>query len=382
MKILVAPDKFKGAITAPSAAQALVKGVNSAASDHVSEPYPMGDGGEGTMEALVQALGGTYYPVAVHDPLMRPIEASFAMLADGETAYVEMAAASGLYQLAVDEQNCYHTTSYGTGELIRAALDAGAREVMLGLGGSATSDGGAGMASALGVNFYASDKLLKAPAGKDLPYITDIEVDNVDKRLAKVTVTILCDVQNNLLGSDGAAYTYAPQKGAHQTEVEHLEAGLQQLANLLTEKTNADTQKSGAGAAGGMGFGAEAILDGTLKPGVEAVMQSNGFEQALASADLVITGEGKLDATTAKGKVVAGVAAKAREHNLAVAALCGQVEADNRLLADMGLTYSQSITTGPVSEHDSLKNTYENLIYAATQVVNLFEKGLEYGKKH
>ena len=299
MKVLIAPDKFKDALSAIEVSQALAKGVLEAG--YSPTQLPMADGGEGTMAVMVEAYGGKYYTATVHDPLMRPIEATFVILGDSQTAYVEMAEASGAARLSRDELNCYYTTSYGTGELIRAALDKGVTSLMLGLGGSATSDGGAGMAAALGAQFYSNDGLIETPAGGDLPQLQQLRLNELDPRLSSIDITVLCDVEHALLGSDGTAYTFAPQKGASSEAVEELEKGLQHLSSLVNQYLMVDPEKAGAGAAGGMGFGSKAFLGGNLVRGIEAVIAATKLNEHVKNQDLIITGEGKLDASTARG---------------------------------------------------------------------------------
>ncbi len=380
MKVLVAPDKFKGALTASEAAEAIEQGIKAANPNVELGRFPMADGGEGTMEALVRAIGGYYQQAAVHDPLMRPINASFAILQDRQTAVVEMAAASGLGLIAYEERNCYFTTSYGTGELIKAALDEGVDSIILTLGGSATSDGGAGMAEALGGHFYAKGEQKSSLSGKDLPSLGHIDLQELDPRLFDTTIQLLCDVDNLLLGNEGAARTFAPQKGATPTQVDQLEKGLKNMADLLVPNTNADPHRPGAGAAGGMGFGGQAFLKGELMNGLDAVLERNGFEKALKYADLVITGEGKIDETTKRGKVVAGIASKAQDFNLGVIALCGEVLLDTQTVYKMGITCAQSIVNRPMPKEQALTSTATNLKETAHSLFLLYEHGLASGK--
>ena len=379
MKVLVAPDKFKGALTAREAAKAIEQGIKDAVPHARVDRFPMADGGDGTMEALVEATGGSYRQVVVHDPLMRPINASFAILKDGETAVVEMAAASGLALLSPEERNCYFTTSYGTGELIKAALDEGVQTVMLTVGGSATSDGGIGMASALGAHFYAKSELKASPAGKDLVLLDDIDLQQMDSRLSDASITVLCDVDNPLFGDNGAARTFAPQKGATPGEVDQLESGLQNLTDLLANKANANPDTQGAGAAGAMGFGGQAFLNAQLRNGLEAVLEANGLEKALKYADLLVTGEGKLDETTNRGKVVAGLASKARYLKVGVIALCGEVSLTSETVSSMGINCAQSIVPGPMSTDQALSCTSTYLKDTAYGLMRLYEHGWESG---
>lgn len=371
MKVLVAPDKFKGVLSAQAVSTAMEQGVKRAGEYPVT-CCPLADGGDGTMALMTEAYGGQYHTAKVHDPLMQTIEAHYATLGDGHTAYVEMAQASGMTALTADTLNCTITTSYGTGELIEAALNKGAKALMLGLGGSATNDGGAGMAAALGARFYTAEgHLIEQPAGKDLVSLAAVELASMDQRLASLPITVLCDVQNPLLGAEGASRVFGPQKGADPAAIEKLEAGLQQLHAVVSPEQKPYEARAGDGAAGGMGYGARAFLGGRLTPGIDRVMAATGFYEYLPEHDLVLTGEGKLDGTTAKGKVVAGVGRAAQGHLVPVAALCGQVEADPLTLSQMGITYSQSVLKGPADVEEAKAHTAANLERAATSLVLL-----------
>lgn len=325
MRVLVAPQEFKGSLTASEAAAAIADGVRIAAPDADIDLAPMSDGGAGLVEAMLTARGGQRVDADVHDPLMRPIRASWALLADG-TAVIEMAAASGLVLVAPHELDPLRATTYGTGELIRAALEAGAREIMVGVGGSATVDAGAGALQALGVR-------LMDGAGRDLPAgggalneLAAIDAAVRDPRLANVRLRVLSDVTNPLCGPEGAAAVFGPQKGASTDDVAVLERGLRRFTEVALRDTGVDVlEVRGGGAAGGLGAGLMACVSATIEPGFDAVALAVGLAGRVAAADLVITGEGRLDAQTEYGKTAAGVAGLARARRVPVIAIAGSV---------------------------------------------------------
>jgi glycerate 2-kinase len=303
MRVLIAPDSFKGSLTSVAVAQALARGWRRARPDDEVRIAPLADGGEGTLVAVEAAGGWQWRDAAAHDPLGRPIRARWLARDDGEAAFVEMATASGLSLVATDQRDAARATSEGTGDVLRAVLDAGIRDVSLGIGGSATTDGGAGLLRALGAR-VADD-------------LTAVDLEGLDPRLAETRLRIACDVTNPLLGDRGAASTYGPQKGATPDDVERLDARLERFSDALDAATDrSERHTPGAGAAGGVGFGLLALTDRfaslTLEPGIDLVMAVTGFDDVLASADLVITGEGRIDAQTAFGKTALGVAQRAR----------------------------------------------------------------------
>ncbi|SDK60248.1 glycerate kinase [Catalinimonas alkaloidigena] len=373
MKILLAPDKFKGALSAQGVCDALTEGIRLAAPEAEVVALPLADGGEGTAALLTQHSQGTTETVTVHDPLFRPIAATYGLSGDGQTAYLEMAQASGWALLEAHERDCLHTTTLGTGELIRAALERGAKKIILGIGGSATNDLGIGMASALGYRFYDADMRDVKPIGANLAYIRRIDTRELIFDPNEISVQVACDVDNPLFGPQGAAYVYAPQKGASPEAVAQLDEGLRHLSVVLQQQLGTDVADlPGAGAAGGLGGGAVAFLGAQLVPGATLVMQQTHFLQHLAGVDLVITGEGKLDAQTAQGKVVSQVAAAARAQNIPVAAVCGTLEATPAALRQMGLTFASSVLTAPMTLEEALPRTRDDVMHWAFQLVNLF----------
>ncbi|MHC4591234.1 MAG: glycerate kinase [Planctomycetota bacterium] len=350
MKIVVAPDSLKESLTSSEAAQAIAQGLRRADPSADLLLVPMADGGEGTAEAMVSATGGSLQAPGVSDPLGRPVAAAWGLLGDGRTAVVEMAKASGLELLAPAERDPMRTSTAGTGQLIRAALDSGAAQIIVGIGGSATVDGGTGMATALGVEFLdgAGQPITDCRGGRLLD-IRDIRVDGLDQRLARVQVTVASDVTNPLIGPNGAARTYGPQKGATPEQVEKLEAGLANLADVARRRLNVDvTDLPGAGAAGGLGAGLVAFLGARISSGVGAVMEAVGFREKLAGSDLLVTAEGRIDGQSAFGKTIAGVAAAARDQGIPTVALAGSVGAGYESIYSCGVSVVLPIVDGPM----------------------------------
>jgi len=329
VRILVAPQEFKGSLTASSAARAIADGLRRALPAAEFDLLPVADGGPGTVEALVAATGGHLARTPALDPLGRPITASWGILGDNTTAVVEMAAASGLLLLAQGELDPRRASTYGTGLLIRAALDAGCTRIIVGVGGSATNDGGTGCAAALGVRFLDRAGNPLPPGGAALAALDHIDVAAVDPRLQRTEIVVASDVTNPLVGPEGASAVYGPQKGADADTVAELDAALTWLAEVVRRDLGVDLAEfPGAGAAGGLGYGLMVFCRAQLRPGFDVVAQYSGFDQRLAAADLVITGEGRLDAQTAYGKAPAGVARRARAAGKPVLVLAGAIAHD------------------------------------------------------
>lgn len=328
MKIVIAPDKFKEALPARQVAEAIERGVRAVLPDARVDLVPMADGGEGTVEALLAATGGSARRTTVTDPLGNPVEATWGLLGDGQTAVIEMAAASGLALVPPAKRDPTKTTTYGTGELIRAALDAGALHILVGIGGSATTDGGAGAAQAAGVGFFKTVDLPHALPlnGGDLLDLYRIKLDGRDERIPRTRIEAACDVDNPLLGPRGAAAVYSPQKGATPEQVELLDSALAHLADLIERDLGKDVRNfPGAGAAGGLGAGLVAFFDAQLRPGIDIVMDATRLHERLRGADLIITGEGRIDAQSMMGKVIAGVGRAGQSAGVPVVALVGTV---------------------------------------------------------
>ena len=340
--VLVAPDSFKGSLTSVQVARALADGWRRARPDDEILLCPLADGGEGTLAAIEAAGGWLRQTVEVSDPLSRSIAAAWLRSDDGTRAVIEMAEASGLSRVAPAERDAGQATSHGTGGLITAALDEGVRVITLGIGGSATTDGGQGILDALGVVAREWDGDQMTPGGEYLGRLRSVDVGGLDPRLGEIRLEVACDVSNPLLGPTGAAAVYGPQKGASPQLVEELDAGLAHWADLLDAATGrAERLTPGAGAAGGVGFALLSIQDRfrsfALRPGIDLVMDATEFQDRLGRADLVITGEGRIDAQTAFGKTALGVARRAQAAGVPCVAVGGGVEPDGiDALAEVG----------------------------------------------
>ncbi len=342
-KIIIASDSFKGSVTSLEVADACEQGIRNVLPHCAVVKLPIADGGEGTMEALVTATGGRYISCRVSDPLMRPIRAKYGILGDGHTAVIEMAAASGLPLLEPGLRNPMRTTTYGTGQLIRDALQRGCREFIIGIGGSATNDAGTGMLQALGVRFATAKGTTTLQGGEALQQITSIDRNKMMPELAHCKFTIACDVDNPFSGPRGAAFVFAPQKGATPEMVQQLDEGMKHFALLLKQTGGIDIDPiPGAGAAGGLGGASLAFLPAVLRRGIDTVLDALHFETQLTGADLVITGEGRLDVQTLMGKAPWGILQVAARHQVPVIAIAGQV-ADKPLLEEAGFAEARSI---------------------------------------
>ncbi len=346
-RVLVAPDKFKGSLTATEVAAAVAAGLRRAAGDLEVVQHPVADGGDGTLEA---ALGAGYQrvPVRVSGPLGDPVDTAYAVR-DG-TAVVEMADACGLVRMPAGRLAPLTASSAGLGEVVRAALDAGCARVVVGIGGSASTDGGAGMLGALGARFLDADGLDLPPGGGALARLDRVDLGRLHPGLARAEVVLATDVDNPLLGTRGAAAVYGPQKGAGAADVEVLEAGLARLSQVLGTATGAGSgghpaaTLPGAGAAGGVGFAALAVLGASARPGIELLLELTGFADAVPGAALVVTGEGSLDRQTLAGKAPAGVAAAARAHGVPVVAVAGRCLLGAAELAGAGISAAYALT--------------------------------------
>ncbi len=324
--IVVASDSFKGSLTSPEVAEAIHRGVKEVSPSARVVKLNVADGGEGTMEALIDALGGKRVKLCVSDPLGRPIN-TFYGLSDGQTAIMEMASASGLPLLKAEERNPLHTSTYGTGEMIADALRRGCRKIYIGIGGSATNDGGMGMLSALGYRFYDASGRDLSPCGARLEQVERIDASGVMPEMAAAEFVVACDVDNPFYGPRGATRVFAPQKGATPEEVLLLERGMRHYADKVFGATGVSiAHAAGAGAAGGVGGAFLAFLKAKLTPGIEMVLDALRFDEVIANASLVITGEGRMDRQTAMGKTPAGVLKRAKAKGIPVIAIGGSVE--------------------------------------------------------
>ncbi|HEY0380941.1 MAG TPA: glycerate kinase [Candidatus Elarobacter sp.] len=372
MRVVVAPDKFKGSLDAAGAAAALAAGVRDAIPGAVCELVPMADGGDGTVDAFL-ASGATARTVRVTGPLGAAVDATYAR--DGDVAILEMAAASGLV-IAHEQRDARRATTRGTGDLLRDALDGGATRIVLGIGGSATTDGGAGALAALGARFLDANGALLEPAPDALVRVARIDLGGLDPRLAAVDLAIACDVDNPLLGPNGAAAVYGPQKGASPDDVAFLDGVLARLADALTAATGRDLRAlPGAGAAGGLGWALASACGARLERGVALVAEVRGLARALDGADWCFTGEGRIDEQTLRGKVVDGVAAVARTARVPVFAFGGSVDlAVETALRARGVR-CVPIVPGPVSLEEAMRDAGANLRAAAARVAALLSGG-------
>jgi glycerate kinase len=376
MKILICPDKFKECLTSGNVAVHIRDGIRKVFPDTEFKILPLADGGEGTMEALTEATRGRIENVLVHNPLMRHITSFFGISGDGKTAVIEMASASGLALLKPGERNPMLTTTYGTGELIRFALDQGCTEIILGIGGSATVDGGVGMAQALGVSFTDDTGWEIGPGGGRLGEIFKIDAANLDARVRSCKIYAACDVSNTLTGPHGAAHIFGPQKGASPEMVMRLEDNLKHLARVIRNNDRIEVEKiPGGGAAGGMGAGIVAFLGGELRPGFELISRFVKLDDWITWADLVVTGEGKMDKQTAFGKTPAGVAQAANRLNRPVIAFTGSLGEEMENLYGLGFAAMIPIADKPMTLEQSMADAGILLEHASERAFKLARLG-------
>lgn len=374
MKFIIAPDKFKGSLTGFEFCDAVEEGLRMVFKEAEIFKMPLADGGDGTMEVARHYINGDKVSVTANDPLFRPIEASYLYSKGTGIAYIEMAEASGLKLLKDEESNCMYTTTLGTGELIVDALEKGAKEIILGIGGSATNDGGMGMASALGYRFLDGDEEELEPIGGNLAAVRKIDDSNINPKLNGVMVKVACDVTNPFYGQNGAAYVYAKQKGASDNEIVLLDQGLTNFAEIIHRRFNMDLQKiDGAGAAGGVGGGALIFLKGDLISGIDMVKELSGFDTAIEGAYWIITGEGKLDEQTLSGKTIDGVVTSAKRKQIPVAALCGSVSISIAQQQAFGLEYVASIVRGVGTLQEAMAKSHDNLVNATYNFAKLIK---------
>ncbi len=368
-KVAIAPDSFKGSLSALEAAETIEQGLKNVLKNVACRKIPMADGGEGTVQAIAESTGGKTFTRTVTGPRGKKVKAHFGMTGDGRTAVIEMAAASGLALLKPRERNPMVTSTYGTGQLIKAALAKGARHVLVGIGGSATNDGGTGMARALGVRFLDKQGRILPEGGGALRDLARIDMSRLDPRVAKARVEVACDVDNPLTGPHGAAQIYGPQKGATPAMVKKLDAGLKQMAEVAARDLGIDILKvPGSGAAGGLGGGLMAYLGGVLRPGVDIVIDSVRLRQRMKGCHLVITGEGRMDHQTAYGKTPAGAARVAKELGLPVIAICGSLGKNPGVVNGIGIDAFFAALEAPVDELDLPKKGPGMLLRCAEQV--------------
>lgn len=372
-KVVVASDSFKGSLSSLEVADAVAMAINECIPGCRVEKVEVADGGEGTMEALHRTLGGVKVAVEVCDPLGRPITASYVILADSVTAVLEMAVASGLPLLSVEERNPLKTSTYGTGQLIADALSKGCRKFLVGIGGSATNDAGMGMLEALGVKFYDAEGKVLAGRGENLERVEDISMADVCEGLLESSFVVACDVDAPLYGLRGAAYVFAPQKGADEDMVIRLDNGLKHFSLSVSRVLGKDVSMlPGAGAAGGMGGGFVAFLPARLESGIEMVLEAIGFDNIIEGASLVITGEGKVDTQTLTGKTPYGVMSHARRQNIPTIVVGGAVALDEKVALESGFKGVYAVTPEgmPLSEAMTREVAINNVRNKVKEIIN------------
>lgn len=373
MRLVIASDSYKGSLTAREVGDAIEAGILKYDNTIEIAKVPMADGGEGTVQSLVDATDGEIITLKVKDPLLREIDSFYGILGDGETAVIEMAAASGLPLLKSSERNPRITSSYGTGQLIKDALDRGCRHFIIGLGGSATNDAGAGMLKALGVSF-------KNAKGEDIPQggiglleLDEIDTSKLDPRIKECTIKVACDVDNTLYGLQGATYIFGPQKGADEAMVKQLDKALINFAQLVQDSIGIDVSSIvGGGAAGGLGAAMVAFLEAKLDKGVDIVIEQTQLHGVMENADLVITGEGMIDYQTKFGKTPYGVAQVAAKMNIPVIALAGGIGREADVLYEHGFDSIFSIADKPMTIEESIENCSQLLEDAANRIIRVF----------
>lgn len=389
MKIIVAPDSFKGSVTALEAAKSIEQGLRRVFSDAIVDKIPMADGGEGTVQSLVDATGGQFRTERVLDPLGNEIEAQYGLLPDGASAYncavIEMASASGLTLVPTEKRNPLITTTYGTGQLIRSALEAGCRKLIIGIGGSATNDAGAGMAEALGVRFLNADGYpinMIERGGGGLREIASIDIEGIHSTISETETVVACDVNNPLTGPDGASHVYGPQKGATPEMVRTLDDNLSHFDDILTQTFGQSYDSiRGAGAAGGLGAGLMAFLNAKLRLGVDIMIDAVNLRERMKGASLVITGEGQIDFQTAFGKTPVGVAKVAKEANIPVIAIAGGIGEGAEAVYAKGIDSMLGIVHAPMSLEDAVEDALQLIADTAEQAARLVMIGKHLDKR-
>lgn len=382
MRIIVAPDSFKGSVSAVDVAEAISRGISTVFADAEVLKVPIADGGEGTVEALVAATRGNLMQARVTGPMGESIDAHWGVLGDGGTAVIEMAAASGLPLVHGHKRDPRVATTYGTGELMRAAIDKGLRRIIIGIGGSATNDGGAGMARALGVRFLDNSGYELPDGGAALADLADIDLTGLDERLKETSILVACDVDNPLCGPRGASAVYGPQKGATPEMIAELDDALMNYAGIARKATGIDAaNQPGAGAAGGLGAGMLFFCGAELRPGVDIVLEATGFVDMVKTADFVITGEGRTDLQTAYGKAPVGIAKVAKQFGVPVICLTGGLGDGAEAVLDHGVDALMSIIPGPMTLEQSIQHADDLIEAAAVRLCRLIKVGMDIKKR-
>ncbi|WP_414164977.1 glycerate 2-kinase [Superficieibacter sp. BNK-5] len=377
MKIVIAPDSYKESLSASEVAQAIEKGFREIFPDAQYVSVPVADGGEGTVEAMIAATQGTEYTAQVTGPLGEPVDACWGISGDGKTAFIEMAAASGLALVPPSQRNPLVTTSRGTGELILQALEHGARNIIIGIGGSATNDGGAGMVQALGAKLCDANGTDIGNGGGSLIGLNSIDITQLDPRLRECTIRVACDVTNPLTGEKGASRVFGPQKGATEELIVELDRNLDHYADVIKKSLRIDVkQVPGAGAAGGMGAALMAFLGAELRSGIEIVTQALNLEEHIHDCTWVVTGEGRIDSQSINGKVPVGVAQVAKKYHKPVIGIAGSLTKDVGIVHQYGIDAVFSVLTSISTLEDAFRGAFDNIYRASRNIAATLQVGM------
>lgn len=381
MKLLFASDSFKGTLSSDQTIELLTKAAEEVFGSCETSGVPVADGGEGTTDAVVKARNGEIITVPVHGPLMEMEQGFYGRLSETE-AILEMAAASGLPMVPEEKRNPLNTTTYGTGELLKAALDAGYTEIAIAIGGSATNDGGMGFASALGIRFLDQDGNVLEGRGEDLEKVAHIDMSGLDPAVQKAHFTVMCDVTNPLCGPDGATYTFGKQKGGTPEILDRLEKGMQNYRDVIIREFGVNPDEiQGSGAAGGLGTALKVFLHAEMKSGIETVLDLIDFDARLEGVDLVVTGEGRTDWQSCFGKVMQGVGDRSAKHQVPVAALCGGLGPDYEKIYAHGISSIMTTVDGPMPLKDALDNATELYYKGAIRMFRFIQTGMQMSAK-
>lgn len=381
MKLLFASDSFKGTLSSDQTIELLTKAAQEVFGSCETSGVPVADGGEGTTDAVVKARNGEIITVPVHGPLMEMEQGFYGRLSETE-AILEMAAASGLPMVPEEKRNPLNTTTYGTGELLKAALDAGYTEIAIAIGGSATNDGGMGFASALGIRFLDQDGNVLEGRGEDLEKVAHIDMSGLDPAVQKAHFTVMCDVTNPLCGPDGATYTFGKQKGGTPEILDRLEKGMQNYRDVIIREFGVNPDEiQGSGAAGGLGTALKVFLHAEMKSGIEIVLDLIDFDARLEGVDLVVTGEGRTDWQSCFGKVMQGVGDRSAKHQVPVAALCGGLGPDYEKIYAHGISSIMTTVDGPMPLKDALDNATELYYKGAIRMFRFIQTGMKMSAK-
>ena len=380
MKLLFASDSFKGTLSSDQTIELLTKAAQEVFGSCETSGVPVADGGEGTTDAVVKARSGEIITVPVHGPLMEMEQGFYGRLSESE-AILEMAAASGLPMVPEEKRNPLNTTTYGTGELLKAALDAGYTEIAIAIGGSATNDGGMGFASALGIRFLDQDGNVLEGRGEDLEKVAHIDMSGLDPAVQKAHFTVMCDVTNPLCGPDGATYTFGKQKGGTPEILDRLEKGMQNYRDVIIREFGVNPDEiQGSGAAGGLGTALKVFLHAEMKSGIETVLDLIDFDARLEGVDLVVTGEGRTDWQSCFGKVMQGVGDRSAKHQVPVAALCGGLGPDYEKIYAHGISSIMTTVDGPMPLKEALDNASELYYKGAIRMFRFLQTGMQMNK--